>query len=506
MDSDKEIQEIIDLMITDQNFRRKLGTSSFRLFFGAYFNHYTTHPFAPFHMEMFKLANDEKNKTIVIMGARNSAKSAIMNTALSIWSVLGIQKKHFVIIASRTQQKAKQHFMNTRKELETNKLLRSDLGPFKAEESQWGSVIVLPKYDAQIIFASVEQDLRGVRYKQYRPDLIIADDIEDSSSVRTIDGRNETYDWLARDTIPTGDLKRMRVVLLGTLLHEDSVIMRFKKDIETGKRDGVYKEYPLMDASGMVLWKGKYPDNATVETERLRVGNDKAWAQEFLLKIVSDHERVIHPEWIQYGECPAPTVVNGYRGTYIGIDPAISEEKKAACTAMIVARVFGCGKNMRIYILPFPVNERMGLPTTIEKAKTLSDKYGNGIKAKIYVEDVGYQRGLFQVLQDQKYPAVGVRPLGDKRSRLALIGHHVKDGIIQFAPRGNEELVMQIVNFGSEKYMDLADALSMLIPEIANTQQGYSPFPSKQLQKIEKGEDELPGRRPITAGLMKMIF
>lgn len=506
MESNNEIQKIIDLMIVDQNFRRKAATKSFRLFFGAYFNHYTTHPFAPFHMEMFQLANDEKNKTIVIMGARNSAKSAIMNTALSIWSVLGEQNKHFVIIASRTQQKAKQHFMNTRKELETNKLLRSDLGPFRAEESQWGSVIVLPKYNAQIIFASVEQDLRGIRYNQYRPDLIIADDIEDSSSVRTIDGRNQTYDWLARDTIPTGDLKKLRVVLLGTLLHEDSVMIRFKKDITEGKRDGVYREYPLMDAQGVVLWEGKYPDSSTVEEERLRVGNDKAWAQEFLLRIVSDHERVIHPEWIQYGECPATTVANKYRGSYIGIDPAISEEKKAACTAMVVVRVFGWGENMRIYVLPYPINERIGLPTTIERAKTLSNTYGNGSKAKIYVEDVGYQRGLVQVLQEQRYPAVGVRPQGDKRARLALISHHVKNGTIQFAPRGNEELVMQIVNFGSEHYMDLADALSMLIPEIVNTQQGYQPFPSLQLAKKEKGEEDDNDNGPIMRGVFKMRF
>ena len=35
---------------------------------------------------------------------------------------------------------------------------------------------------------------------------------------------------------------------------------------------------------------------------------------------------------------------------------------------------------------------------------------------------------------------------------------------------------MQIVNFGSEKFMDLVDALSMLVPEVMHTQQGYQPF------------------------------
>jgi len=476
MESEKEILAIIELMIRDRKIRSAAATQSLRLFFGTYFGHYVGHPFAPFHMEMFYLAEDPANKTIVVMGARNSAKSAIMNTALSIWSVLGAPQKKFVIIASRTQQKAKQHFMNTRKELESNRLLRSDLGPFKTEESQWGSSIVLSKYDAQITFASAEQSLRGMRYKQYRPDLLIADDIEDSDSVRTIDGRNDTYNWITQDAIPAGDLEKMRVVLLGTLLHEDSVMMRFKKDIANGTRNGIYREYPLIDSAGTILWPGKYPNVAAVEAERLRVGNDRAWAQEFLLRIVSDHERVVHPDWIKYEECPEPAVANKYRATYIGIDPAISEEKKAACTAMVVVRVFGWGENIRIYVLPYPVNERIGLPTIIERAKTLSNTYGKNTKAKIYVEDVGFQKGLVQVLQDQGYPALGLRPQGDKRARLALISHHIKNGTIHFAPRGNEELVMQIVNFGSENYMDLADALSMIVPEIINTQQGYQPF------------------------------
>jgi len=495
MESETEIKAIIDLMIADKKVRSALATQNFRYFFGTYFGHYIKHPFAPFHFEMFQLAQDEANKTIVVMGARDSAKSAILNTALSIWSVLGTPHKKFVIIASRTQQKAKQHFMSARKELESNRLLKGDLGPLKTEESQWGSSIVLPKYDAQITFASAEQSLRGLRYKQYRPDLLIADDIEDSDSVKTMDGRNDTYNWLVNDAIPAGDLERLRVVLLGTLLHEDSVMMRFKKDIAAKVRDGIYREYPLMNAAGRILWSGKYPDPAAVEVARMRVGNDKAWAQEFMLRIVSDHERVVHPEWVQYAESPAPIVANQYRGAFIGIDPAISEDKRAACTAMVVVRVFGWNEHTRIYVQPYPVNERIGLPTIIERAKSLSDTFG---KAKIFVEDVGFQKGLVQVLQEQGYPVEGVRPQGDKRARLALISHHIKNGTVQFAPRGNEELVMQVVNFGSENYMDLADALSMLIPEIMNNKLGYRPFPDfSYLKKKEKGEEDTDdGFRP----------
>src|SRR6202166_1980198 len=128
MEFESELQALIELMIKDRNFRRKAARENFRLFFGCYFSHYITHPFADFHREMFQLAGDPANQTLVIMGGRNSAKSSILNTGLSIYTLLDAPQKHFGIIASRTQQKSKQHFMNMRKELENNKLLRGDLG------------------------------------------------------------------------------------------------------------------------------------------------------------------------------------------------------------------------------------------------------------------------------------------------------------------------------------------------------------------------------------------
>ncbi len=476
MESESQIQAIIDLMIKDKKMRVALAKQSHRLCFGAYFGHYIQCAIAPFHKDMFQLSEDPRNKTIVIMGARDSAKSTIMNTSLAIWSVLGFQQKKFVVIVSRTQQKAKLHFMSVRKELEDNKLLRADLGPLRTEEAQWGSSIVLAKYDAQIIFASVEQSLRGMRYKQHRPDLIIADDVEDNDSVKTFDGRNETYRWLKEDALPSGDLAKVRLIVLGTLLHEDSVMMRLKKDILSRRLDGVYREYPLIDAQGNILWKAKYPDITAIEARRLRLGDDRAWSQEFMLRIISNHERVIHPEWIHYYKTlPARSGcrntfgpnTDGYHGTFVGVDPAISEEDKAAYTAMVVVQVFGWDEQKHIYILPHPINEHLNFPAGLEKMRQVSDLHSYGIKPKMYIEDVGFQKGLIEMLEAEHYSVEGVRPQGDKRSRLALISHLIKNGTILFPETGAEELIRQIVNFGTEPFKDLADALSLLIPQLA---------------------------------------
>ena len=463
-------------MIKDAKVRRSIAVESHLLFFSVYFAHYIEYGFADCHREMFALTEDATISTLVVTAAREIGKSTILNTSLAAWSILGRERKKFLVILGQTQVKARQHFLNFKKELEENELLKKDLGPFKEESGEWGSALVLPYYNARIAFASTEQSIRGMRHKQYRPDLIIADDLEDNDSVKTLDRRNKTYDWLTKDVIPAGS-RNTRLIVIGTLLHEDSLMVRLKKEIQNGKRNGVYREYPLVCEEGEILWPSKFPDEASIEQERLRVGDEKAWFQEYLLRIISDADRVIHPEWIHYYETlPKRTKENRYRYTRIGIDLAISQKERSDCTAMVAASVFGYGKNMRAYILPNPINERLDFPSALERAKLLSSSFGeDGKKAKIFVENNQYQEAFPQMLREMRYPAEGVRSFGDKRTRLTIINPAVKCGQVLFPKNGAEVLIQQLIGFGVEAHDDLADAFSLIIGEIVKDNPARSP-------------------------------
>lgn len=492
-----ENKEIIEIMLKDGKVRRSIAKENHLLFFSSYFGHYMEYEFGDFHREMFELSSDEKIKTLVITAARGIGKSTILNMSLAIWSILGKNKKKFIVILSHTQAKARQHYINLRKELEENMLLKNDLGPFKEETSEWGSSLILPHYDARIAFASTEQSIRGMRHKQYRPDLIIADDLEDNDSVRTLESRNKTYDWLTKDIIPAGE-RNTRLVIIGTLLHEDSIMMRLKKEILNGTRAGVYREYPIIDEKGIILWPSKYPDEDALEAERLRIGDEKAWFQEYLLRIISDTDRVIHPEWIKYyTSLPEQTVANEYRGTYIGIDLAISEKERADYTAMVAIAVYGWGEDMKAYVLPFPVNERLDFPSALEKAKGLSSGLAhNGRKAQLYIEDNMYQRAFPQMMSKDGYPAEGIQSQGDKRIRLTIVNPTIKMGQVFFPKTGAEQLVQQLIGFGVERHDDLADAFAIVLSEIIRRN-----HPRMRWPKIDKD-----GPKPITSGLLDMQF
>jgi predicted phage terminase large subunit-like protein len=469
-----------EALLNDRVLRQTVTKESHLLFFHIYFPHYIKYPIAEFQRDIFGITENEHNKLACIVAFRGSGKSTIVTFSYSLWATLGEQQKKFVLIICQTQAQARQHMFNLKYELEHNDLLKSDLGPFREDvgAGEWAaSSLVFQNTGARIMIASVDQSIRGIRHREYRPDLLILDDIEDMQSARTMEARAKLFDWFTREIVPLGDIGT-RVLIVSNLLHEDSLVMRLGRMMSKREIDGIWRFFPLLDKAGNCLWPAKFDTPAKVEALRKSVPSEIAWRQEYLLEIVSDSSRVIHPEWIhRYKDMPELTPQSRYRCSFIGMDLAIADHEKADKTAMVVARVFEWGENAKIYIMPHPVNERLDFPTSLERAKALSTLYAhNNVKAKMFVEDNAYQKALPQMLQKEGYPAVGVPSRGDKRSRLAMISHLIKNGSVIFPETGCEELIMQMTGFGHENHDDLADALSLLIIEVWKSDDGHMPW------------------------------
>ena len=458
--------ELVDKIIADRKIRTAITSESHYWFFNVYFSHYVKYPTAQFQREMFSLTEQEEINNIVVVAFRSSAKSSIMTLSYPIWSILGKQKKKFVVILGQTQAKARQHLINLKREFESNDLLRTDLGPFEERDEEWGSYsLVLPKYGAKIMAASSEQSIRGLRHGENRPDLIICDDVEDLVSVKTREGRDKIYDWLTGDVIPAGD-KNTRLIIIGNLLHEDSLLMRLKQNISENKLNGIFRAYPLINSDGQILWPGKFASMTEIEELKRSTGNDIAWQREYCLRIVPDTDQIIKPEWVQYfNELPSDEDEK-YRYTKTGVDLAISEKDSADFTAMVSAKVFGYGKDLKIYILPEIVNIKAEFPKVIERIKELLKHLGGGRPSGAYVESNAYQAAVSQYLAFQNYPITGVISRGDKRSRAISITHLIQNGTIRFPKHGAEQLIEQLVYFGVEKHDDLVDAFVLLINKI----------------------------------------
>src|SRR3989338_524724 len=171
IDHNKKLTEKI---LKDKIARRAITTKNFEWFFFLYFSRYIKYETPEFHQEIFRILQDNSIDLAVLTAFRGSAKSTLITNAYVIWSILGVQAKKFVTIQSQTEQKARQFLINIKRELERNKLLQDDLGPFREEVGQWGAqALILTRLGAKITIGSVEQSIRGSLFGEYRPDLII---------------------------------------------------------------------------------------------------------------------------------------------------------------------------------------------------------------------------------------------------------------------------------------------------------------------------------------------
>jgi len=484
----KKQKNVFEEMLDDRVIRIEIVRQRHLLFFNFYFHNSIKYEIAPFQEEMFALTEDEKIKLAVIIAFRGSAKSTIITTSYVLWSILGIQQKKFVVILSRTEAKARQHLQNIKRELEENKLLQEDLGPFQEERNQWGAqALYIPKFNAKIMISSVEQSIRGFRHREHRPDLIILDDVEDTDSVRTQEGRDKAWEWLTKEVIPAGD-RNTSMIAVGNLLHDDSILKRLQRKILNKEIDGVYLEYPIVDEENKPLWPGKFPTPKDIDNERRKVMSNTAWSVEYLLKIISEDEQVIKNEWIQYydalpSELPKQTI--------IGTDLAISKESEADFTTTVPIRIYQNGENTKIYVLPNITNKRLSSLETLNHIKELAKIIGD---PKIVIEKVGYQESTAEHLKYDGYNAEAFSLQGkDKKMRLQAVSHLFESRQIFFPKQGAEILVRQILGLGKEKHDDLVDALTIALLYFLQRyvkESGFYRLIKKGLDDMRKNPDQ----------------
>ena len=461
-------EKLLDEIATNRSFRKELAMADINWFFTIYFSNYIKYESAPFHREMFSLITNEQNPIVAITAFRSSAKSTICSLVFPIWAIVGPLRKKNIVIVTLNQTRSEETLNNIKYEFETNDLLIEDFNPWQGKTNKWTeNAIVIPKYDAMIKAVSVSEGIRGIRYKQHRPEIIICDDIEDVPSTQSSENRKKLWQFIYGELVPAGE-KGVRQIYIGNKVHNDSVMMRLKRAIESGKVDGVYKEYPLVDSKGKILWPGLYSNKKEIKKLKAKYASDIDYLREQMLKILPEGDAIIKPEDIHYYD-ELPNIEPEFYFT--SVDPAFSELDTSDPTAIIVGAVYKMGKQLKVYIFARLVNKNLKVPDWIEEIRNIKRDLGDGALVRIFVEGGGPQKGLVQMLQYEGIPAEEIHVDGkDKRARLHITSPWIKNGVINFPRAGNEELINQILYFGSEKHDDLVDAFTLASKAILDSE------------------------------------
>ena len=115
---------------------------------------------------------------------RGHGKSQILSFAFPLWCVCYGYAKNILIVSDTTEQ-ATQFIMAIRDELEENEVLRDAFGDL-TNDRVWSNAKIQTANKIQVVGKGAGQKLRGIKYRQFRPDVIIVDDLENDESVGCI--------------------------------------------------------------------------------------------------------------------------------------------------------------------------------------------------------------------------------------------------------------------------------------------------------------------------------
>jgi predicted phage terminase large subunit-like protein len=239
---------------------------------------------------------------------------------------------------------------------------------------------------------------------------------------------------------------------------------------------------------------------ADAEKQKLQFGiNEHAWQREYMLNIIPPDDQVVRPEWIEYYDhMPATHAETDFQYVQIGVDLAISEEDKADYTAMVPIMVYGDGEDVRLYVLPNIVNERLTSEKQFQAAMDFDITDGERhLNQYFLVEDVGYQKAFIQRLVAAGIEAEGITPKSrDKRERLTVAASLLEQGRVLFPRNGAKVLIDQLINFGTERYDDLADAFAYVLLDVIKTCMNGTV--SVSMLEVENFNDRTYNENPFT--------
>jgi len=190
-------------------------------------------PFAEqIHGEIFKLIDGPDNK-VAIAAPRGWGKTSIVALALMARYIL-FHHTGFICYINKSHDAASLQTENLRRELVTNKMIKSLFGDFRQRDvsnKEFDEVFskkAWVAYDTLVWPRGAGQQVRGVLFKNDRPGLIVIDDLEDPEKIENDEIRKGWHQWLYADVIKAVPRfhKNWKIVYIDTLKHEDSTLQK----------------------------------------------------------------------------------------------------------------------------------------------------------------------------------------------------------------------------------------------------------------------------------------
>lgn len=311
-----------------------------------------------------------------------------------------------------------------------------------------------------IMAMGITGQIRGFNVDDYRPDLIIADDVLNEENTATPEQRKKISDLffgaLQNSLAPTSECPQAKMVLLQTPLHRDDLIETCLKDPQwNGRRFSVFDEH------GKSRWPTRWGDE-TLKGEKesfVRRGLYSLWMREMECSLVSNETSTFNVKNLKYWE-----VLPEGMQCIISIDPASSESKKADDNVVMAVGFRG----LDVFVVAYHADKGV-MPDACAAHFFDLVMLCNPIKGA--VEGVGYQRTLKWHIEQEMQKRrlfIPIDHIDDRRKKTDRIIQALA-GIVAYGHLyvhvSMDKLIQQLGDFDPlvDQHDDVIDALSMAV-------------------------------------------
>lgn len=434
------------------------------------------------HKEWWALCCTKYDK-VAIAAPRRHAKTTAITQTYTLAAVC-FREREYVLIVSDTITQACQFLGDIKAELLENQELRSLFKIVELVKDTEDDLIVLCSdgHKFRISAKGAEQKVRGLKWDQKRPDLIICDDLENDEIVMNKDRRLKFKRWFNAALLPCLSY-RGKIIYVGTILHNDSLLegLMPKKNKKTTVVEPL-KTYMTKPEYGWlgykykahtpdftsILWSSLYNKQWFIDkkNELAEQGLADVYSQEYLnepideslayfrrsdLRDLTDVDRNVmkQADWKKFFNF------------YIGTDLAVSTSEVSDWSVFVVG---GVDQSGYLWIIDI-IRERMDAQEIVNTILQLERTY-EPIAITMEKGQIEKAVGPFlrqQMLETGIFPNIqAVAPSVDKLTRARSIQARMRAGAVKFDKTGDwyYDFEDEAVLFPRGKHDDQVDALA----------------------------------------------
>lgn len=371
------------------------------------------------------------DKQVLIEAFRGSAKSTMMEWLVLYIAAMGklhnFGKVDFIaFIGDSMENGTKNFFRNLAGKIDRSELLKEVIKIKRKTDSEM-ELVNADNVELNLKGYGASTNIRGVRYKGARPDIVILDDITTNEAINSETIQNTINDNFYKSVIPALHPTRYKVFFIGTPISERDIIHQLSSNPKwTVHKFPIANKFPCDEADFEGNWVDRFPFSAVQEKYEMYKAAGKAqdFFQEYMLEITDLTTLLVEEEDIQWFD---PALIKSNKNSYnfyISTDFATSTKKSADFSTIGVWAV----SSNSDWLLVDGQCVRQTMQENIDDLFRYVKKWS---PISVGIESSGQQGGFISIMQEimmkrniwftfAKKPGskdIGIRPIKDKVHR-----------------------------------------------------------------------------------------